>query len=129
MEEKTYKERNMKFLISLIFLLLFSVTILLYLFSLGNFLPENSVGEYNILNIIEFFVLSFICISSFISLITYFFLKIVLKKENGEPQSVKFGILVSLGISLVFFLNFLHILNIYWGIGVLIVLIIASFII
>lgn len=129
MVEKTYRERNMKYLITLTFLAVFSVTILLYLLSLGNFLPEDINGGYSILNVTIFSVLCLTGIFSFISLLTYLFLVFILKKERAELISAKFSILVTVGILLVFLLNFLHILDVYWGLGILILLIIISFVI
>jgi hypothetical protein len=126
---KTYRERNIKYLISLIFILIFSVTILLYLLSLGNFLPEEMNREYSVLNISVFSALSITSIYSFLSLITYLFLEFILKKERAEFLSAKFSILVTVGIFLIFLLNFLHILDIYWGVGILVILIFISFVI
>lgn len=131
-EEKTYKERNIKFLYSLTFLSIFSVSILLYLLSLGNFLPTDIQGNYNWLNIGVFATLLFICISSFISLLMYFVLLVFLKKDTVEQLQiyvVKMGIFSTFGIYLVIFLHFFHILNIYWGIGILVILLLLSFVI
>ena len=132
MDEKTYRERNIKFLLSLVFLFIFSVIILLYLLSIGNFLPFNVEGEYNLLNISVFTIFSFTSISSFVSLLVYTFTLLILKKENtdlAKIYSVKFGILLTIGIFLVLLLNFFHILDIYWGVGILLILIAASFVI
>jgi hypothetical protein len=104
----------MKYLITLIFLAVFSVTILLYLLSLGNFLPENINGEYSVLNVTIFSALCLTVVFSFISLLAYLFLLFILKKENAELISAKFSILVTVGVFLVFLLNFLHILDVYW---------------
>jgi len=131
-EEKTYRERNIKFLLSLVFLLVFSVVILLYLLSLGTFLPFNVEGDYDLLNISVFTMGSFIFLSSALSLIAYAFSLLILKKENTDivkTNCVKFGILLTIGIFLVVLLNFFHILDIFWGVGILLVLVIASFVI
>lgn len=132
MDEKTYRERNIKFLLSLVFLFVFSVIILLYLLSLGNFLPFNVEGNYDILNISVFTLGTFTLISSLLSLIAYLFTLLILRKENTDTvkiYSVKFGILLTIGIFLVILLNFFHILDIYWGVGILLILVIASFVI
>jgi len=131
-DEKTYRERNIKFLLSLVFLFVFSVIILLYLLSLGNFLPFNVEGNYDILNISVFTLGTFTLISSLLSLIAYLFTLLILRKENTDTvkiYSVKFGILLTIGIFLVILLNFFHILDIYWGVGILLILVIASFVI
>lgn len=132
MEEKTYRERNMKFLLALIFLGIFSVTILLYLLSIENFLPINSLGNYEWLNILVFTGLLFTAISTCISLLFYLALTLILKKENTDGLKVyvvKVGGLITLGVFLVVMLNFFHILDIYWGLGILTIILIALFVI
>ncbi len=131
-EEKTYRERNMKFLFTLLFGNIFSVTILLYLLSIGTFVPITENGDYNWINISVFLSLLFLFISSFTTLLSYGFLTLILKKENTDTLKmsvVKFGILITLGIFLILMLNFLHILDIYWGAGILLLLILLSFVI
>lgn len=131
-EEKTYRERNMKFLFTLLFGSIFSVTILLYLLSIGTFIPLTESGDYNWINISVFLSLIFLFLSSFTTLLSYGFLTLILKKENTDTLKmsvVKFGILITLGIFLILMLNFLHILNIYWGTGILLLLILLSFVI
>lgn len=130
-DEKTYKERNIKFLFSLLFLNIFSVAILLYLLSLGNFLPIDINGDYNFLNISVFIVLSFIFLSSLISLVMYGFLLLFSKKESVEYIQiyvVKMSFLLTFGIYFVVMLHFFHILNIYWGVGILVLLLVISFV-
>ncbi len=132
MDEKTYRERNIKFFLSLVFLFVFSVVILLYLLSLGTFLPFNAEGDYDLLNIFVFTIGLFTLMSSFLSLIAYIFSILILKKENTDilkANCVKFSILLTIGVFLVIILNFFHILDIFWGIGILLVLVIASFVI
>lgn len=111
------------------FLFIFSVTILWYLLSLGSFLPLENSGEYSILNISAFMALSLVCVFSFLSIATYLILSFIFKKENAKIISAKFSILVTTGIFLAFLLNFIHILDIYWGMGILLILIITSFVI
>ena len=132
MEEKTYRDRNIKYLITLLFLGVFSVTILLYLFSIESFLPLSSLGQYHWLNIFVFSLLLFILFSSITSLIIYSVLTLILKKENTDDlkiYAVKVGLLITVGIFLVIMLNFFHILNIYWGLGILTIVLIALFVI
>lgn len=129
MSEKTYRERNIKYITSLLFLLLFSVAILLYLLSIGNFLPQNIDGGYNVLNIFVFSILSLLAIYSLLSLLIYFFIGLIVKNESAEIVSSKFSILITFGLFLVFLLNFLHILDIYWGLGILVILLVISFVI
>jgi hypothetical protein len=42
---------------------------------------------------------------------------------------VKVGVLITVGIFLVIMLNFFHILDIYWGLGILTIILIALFVI
>lgn len=129
MVEKTYREKNIKYLLSLVFLLFLSVIILLYLLSIGNFLPKNPSGEYSVLNISVFSILSLLATFSFLSLTFYTFFGVILKKNYAEVISSKISILITIGIFLVLILNFFHILDMYWGLGILLVLIIISFVI
>ncbi len=132
MDSKTYSLKNLKFVSILLFLFLFTVSILLYLFSLKSFTPIYESGEYIWLNIFTLGILLFLSISSLSSLISYFLLRVILKKEECRELKIiciKWGIFFSLGIFLVVLLNFFHILNIYWGLGILMVVILASFVI
>ena len=130
-DEKTYKDRNIKFLFSLLFLNIFSVAILLYLLSLGNFLPTELSGDYNLLNISVFVILTFIFLSSLISLVMYGFLLLFSKKESVEYIQiyvVKMAFILTFGLYFVIMLHFFHILNIYWGVGILVLLLVISFV-
>lgn len=130
-DEKTYKDRNIKFLFSLLFLNIFSVAILLYLLSLGNFIPTEINGDYNLLNISVFVALSFIFLSSLISLVMYGFLLLFSKKESIEYIQiyvVKMAFILTFGLYFVLMLHFFHILNIYWGVGILVLLLVISFV-
>lgn len=132
MNSKTYSPRNLKFVSVLIFILMLSVAILLYLLSLKNFLPIDSKGSFVWLNIFSLSFLLFTSISSLSSLISYFLLLLVLKKEDCRTLkvlSIRWGIVFSFGLFLVLLLHFFHILNIYWGLGILTVVILASFVI
>jgi len=131
-ETKTYRQKFVKFILSYTFSLIFSVAILLYLFSIRNFLPLNEIGDFNWLNILVFTFLLSILIDSIITILIYLFLLFILKKEGSrelEILSIKWGILFTLGIQLVVLLNFFHILNLYWGFGILSIVIILLFII
>ena len=132
MNSKTYSPKNLKFVSVLIFILTLSVVILLYLLSLKNFTPIDSQGTYIWLNIFAVIFLSYASLSSFSSLISYFILLVVLKREDSRKLKVlclRWGILFSLGIFFVLLLHFFHILNLTWGLGILTVVILASFVI
>jgi len=132
MDSKTYSLKNLKFVLIQLFILIFAVSILLYLFSLRGFTPMGESGEYIWLNIFAFGSLLFISLFSFSSLISYFLLRIVLRKEDCRILKIvciKWGLLFTFGIFLVVLLNFFHVLSIYWGLGILTVVILASFVI
>jgi hypothetical protein len=104
----------------------------LYLLSLKNFLPLNDDGSYNWTNILTILSLLSTSISSLVTIILYLSLKYIFKKEDCRELKIvciKWGILFTLGLLLVIFLNFFHILNIYWGLGIFVVVIIALFVI
>lgn len=131
-DSKTYRSKNLKFIFSFIFLLSLSVVILLYLLSIGNFLPIDINGDYNWINILTVSSLLFLIVFSISTLFIYLLLRIFFKKEDSKYLKIfciKWGLLFTVGFSLVLILNFLHILNIYWGVGILIVVILTSFII
>jgi hypothetical protein len=158
----------MKYALSILIILLTSVTFTYYLLNNPNFLPVNSIGEYNWINIFTLiFLISLILFSllnSLIYLILSFFNKGERKKEGkGERKegsneeitgylskeerkeefykkekfnkkekiilSVKFSFLITIGLLAVFSLNFFHILNWIWGVSILIVVLIFTFII
>ena len=127
--EKTYRERNIKFILSLSFLNIFSVVVLLYLFSLENFLPTTVDGNYNSLNLSVFATLSFLFLFTLISLITYLLLSLFTKNTDSllvQIYSTKLGILLTVAIFLSTLLHFFHILNIFWGVGIVVILLVIS---
>lgn len=129
---KTYKVKNIKFLFSLGFIEVVCVAILLQLVTFGEFLPINDVGGYDWVNILLFIFLTTSIIGAFITLLVYFIMLFIMKREENIQMAVialKWGIIISIGVLLIFILNFFHILNIFWGFGIFLVIIIISFII
>ena len=129
--EKTYRFINLKYIYSFVFLLTLSVVILLYLLSVRTFLPFNDNNEYIWLNIFTFGILISNILFSFVSLLLYIFTRYILKKEDSRYLKIfciKVSFLFTVGFCLVLILNFLHILNIYWGLGTLLVLILLFFV-
>jgi hypothetical protein len=105
---------------------------LYYLFNNPSFLPfteDNLVNWGNVIVLIFFTSVILINLVSIIfTLINRFFLRKSVDKVLFY-RSMKFGIFFTIGIITVFVLNFLHILNIYYGLGILGIVIIMSFII
>ncbi|MCD4756090.1 hypothetical protein K8R20_00520 [bacterium] len=112
----------MKFLFGQGFLILLSVIILYYLFNTTQFSPYLGNGGLNWQNIV---VLIFFSANILINLtsMTYIVMsRVFLGKGIGRKliyKSLQKGVILSFGVTLVVILNFLHILDIYYGIGVL----------
>lgn len=122
----------MKYLLTITVIFLASVMFGYYLLSNPNFLPTTQIGEYNWINIFTLVILIFLAIFSLLNLVMYSVLK-VFKKEMGRKErivkSVKFSFLVSIGIFIVFILSFFHILDWMWGLSILLVVLISTFVI
>lgn len=122
----------MKLLLGQGLLVLLSVIILYYLLNVPIFLPYTTEGAVNWQNIIVliFFtsIILFNVLSILFVLINRFFLKKTIDKRLFY-KAFKFGLLITFGIITVFVLNFLHILNIYYGLGLFGIVIIMSFVI
>ena len=122
----------MKFLISLILVLISSVTFLYYLLQNTNFLPVNSLGEYDWTNIFTLILLLTLILISFLNISIFLVLKILKKDWSSRDRvffSVKFSIILTVGIITIFVLNFFHILDLMWGGIIFIVVILSLFII
>jgi hypothetical protein len=122
----------MKLLLGQGILVTLSVIILYYLFNAQTFLPYLEDGSVSWQNII---VLIFFTSVVLINLVSIFFVlinRIFLKKGLDKKifyRSIKFGIVFTVGIVGVFVLNFLHILNFYYGLGIFGIVIIIFFVI
>jgi len=121
-----------KFLATTIGVLVTTVGFLYYLIQNSNFLPFGLNGEYLIMNIVVLFFLlflTFICISILVifAIRQIFFKHIEL--QTNIRISVKYGLLLSIGVLAVYLLHFFHILNFIWGLAILIVVILSLFVI
>ena len=122
----------MKLLLGQNILILISVIILYYLFNTQTFLPYTPEGLINWQNVIVLIFFTSIITVNLVSTIFVLISKIFLKKTVDKAlfyQSFKFGLIFTIGIISVFTLNFLHILNIYYGLGIFGIVIILFFII
>jgi hypothetical protein len=121
-----------KFLATTIGVLIATVGFLYYLIQNSNFLPFGLNGEYLIMNIVVLFFLlflTFICISILvIFVIRQIFFKHI-ELQTNIRISVKYGLLLSIGVLAVYLLHFFHILNFIWGLAILIVVILSLFVI
>ena len=122
----------MKYVVTLISVIGVSVAFLYFLFNNPSFLPENSIGEINWLNVGVFLFLLSTVVFCLISLIV-FGMATFLKKGSSRRSrifiSFKIAILFTLGLLLIFLLNFFHVLDWIWGLSILFVVLIASFVI
>ena len=122
----------MKFLISLTLVLISSVTFLYYLLQNTNFLPVNSLGEYDWTNISTLVLLLTLILISFLNISIFLVLKMLKKDWSNRDRmffSVKFSIILTVGIITILILNFFHILDLMWGGIIFIVVILFLFII
>lgn len=122
----------MKFVLSLIILSITPVTLLYYLLNNQNFLPINNLGEYNWINIFTLLSLIAVSCASILTSVFYILLKTFRKgdsRRNIIVYSVKYSAILTIGLLTVLLLNFFHILTITWGISILVVVLIFSFII
>ena len=122
----------MKYLLTIITIFIASVMFGYYLFNNPNFLPTTQIGEYNWINIFILITVIFLALFSLLNLLIFLILHIF-KKETSKKEkivrSVKLSFFISLGVFIVFILNFFHILNWMWGISILLVVLIFTFVI
>jgi len=122
----------MKFLSTTIGVLIATVGFLYYLVQNSNFLPVDINGNYLSMNMVVFFFLlflAFLCISILIIFgIREIFFKHI-ETQSNIRFAIKYGLLLSLGVLVVYLLHFFHILNFIWGIAILIVVILSLFVI
>jgi len=122
----------MKILLGQNLLIILSVIILYYLLNNPTFLPYTETGTIEWQNVIVLIFFTSIILTNLLSIIFVLINKIFLKKPFSLTlfyKSMKLGILLTIGIFLVFVLNFLHILNIYYGFAILAIVIISLFVI
>jgi hypothetical protein len=122
----------MKLLLGQGLLILLSVIILYYLLNAPTFLPYLEDGSINWQNLIVLIFFSSVILINLVSIIFVLIHKVFLKKELDKKlfyRSIKFGLLFTFGIVGVFVLNYLHILNIYYGLGIFGIVLIMFFVI
>ncbi len=122
----------MKFLLISILSFISSVTFLLFLLGNKNFLPVTLTGEMNHVNILVLMFLLIIALFSFFLITLYFVFKYFKKElEEGEriKKSIKFSIIFTLGLLLVFLLHFFHILDFIWGFIILVIALLLIFVV
>ena len=120
-----------KYLLTSGSVLLFSVGFLYYLVQNSNFVPL-AFGNYQWVNILVFFFLLLLSVFCLCNLIIFGLRKWFFKEIPEAIQikrSVRYSLLLTLGFLIVYLLHFYHILSFWWGLGILIVVILALFVI
>ena len=87
-DSKTYRPKNLKFVLNLFLLLFISVAILLYLFSINTFVPYSADKQFNWINIFTFSSLVFSIIFSISTLFIYSLLTVLFKKGWGIFKNI-----------------------------------------
>lgn len=121
-----------KFLTTTIGVLVATVGFLYYLIHNVNFVPVDISGDYLITNIVVLFFLLFVALSCIGILIIFGIRKILFKQIDNKANvriSIRYGLLLSFGILLVYLLHFFHILSFIWGLAILVVVILSLFVI
>jgi hypothetical protein len=122
----------MKILLGQNFLIMLSVIILYYLLNNSTFLPYTESGSIEWQNVIVLIFFTSIILINLLSIIFVLINKIFLRRPFTKRlfyRSTKLGIFLTIGVVLIFVLNFLHILNIYYGLSILAIVIILLFVI
>ncbi len=121
-----------KFLATTIGVLVATVGFLYYLIHNVNFIPTDVSGNYLVMNIVVLFFLLFLALSCISILIIFGIRKIFFKQIENQTNikiSIRYGLLLSFGILVVYLLHFFHILSFIWGLAILIVVILSLFVI
>lgn len=122
----------MKFLFTILFTFLFSVSFLFFLLNNDNFLPRVSVDEVDWTNFSVFTFLLFTTIFSFLNIVFYS-IKRFCKKDAEEKkivkESVKYSFLLSFGLLIVFLLHIFHVISFFWGLGIFLVVLFLIFVV
>jgi len=122
----------MKFLFTILFTFLFSVSFLFFLFNNDNFLPRTSIHEIDWTNFSVFTFLLFTTIFSFLNIVFYS-IKRFFKKDSEEKkivkESVKYSFLLSFGLLIVFLLHIFHVISFFWGLGIFLVVLFLIFVV
>lgn len=122
----------MKFLLTTILSLLLSVAVMYYLLTNPNFLPMTSSGDLNWVNMFVFVLVASIFFFSLFLIILYIVGMIIKSDGSGKEKvlkSVKFAIILTVGLVVVFFLHIFHIIGFFWGLGILLFVLILIFVV
>ena len=112
----------MKFIFTNVFLLLTCLGFGIYLFSTDTFLPYDSFGDPNSINIFIFVLLAFLIVFTVLTLLLFLIFSFT-KKECTKRfiyfLSFKYALIISLGLLSVGVLNHFNVLDWVWGVSIL----------
>lgn len=118
----------MKYLLSQGLLLILSVIVLLYLFTVEGFLPVDRAGKENWYNISTVLILLFIATESLVSIVITVVLKAFILGRNGIINNfwvTKWAVAVSIALTLLILLNIFNFLPLGWGIIIVVLIFIG----
>lgn len=122
----------MKYLLSQIFLAIFSFGFSYYLLNNSSFLPFDINKNINWMNVVTLTITVGVGIFATISLLTYLIISLFKKETASEyriKNSIKCGAILSIGLLLISYLHIFHILDIVWGIPTLFAVLILLFVV
>lgn len=122
----------MKYLLSQIFLAIFSFGFSYYLLNNSSFLPLDINKNINWMNVITLTITIGVGIFAIISLLIYIIISLFKKEITSGyriKNSIKWGTILDIGLLLISYLHIFHVLDIVWGIPTLFAVLILLFVV
>jgi len=122
----------MKFLFTILFTFLFSVSFLFFLLNNDNFLPRTSIHEIDWTNFSVFTFLLFTTVFSFFNIIFYIikrFFKKNIEERKVIKECIKYSSLLTFSLLIVFLLHIFHVISFFWGLGIFLVVLFLIFVV
>ena len=122
----------MKYLLSQIFLAIFSFGFSYYLLNNSSFLPLDINKNINWMNVITLTITIGVGIFAIISLLIYIIISLFKKETTSGyriKNSIKLGTILDIGLLLISYLHIFHVLDIVWGIPTLFAVLILLFVV
>lgn len=122
----------MKFVLISALSFLSSATFLLFLLTNQNFSPTTVTGGINYLNLLLLVFLFIVSIFSLFFILLYSFFKFFRKeysRKDRVKKSLRYAMIVTLGLLGVSILHFFHVLDFIWGLTILVIALILIFVV
>lgn len=122
----------MKYLLSQIFLAIFSFGFSYYLLNNSSFLPLDINKNINWMNVITLTITIGVGVFAIISLLIYIIISLFKKETTSGyriKNSIKWGTILDIGLLLISYLHIFHVLDIVWGIPTLFAVLILLFVV